>query len=70
MDDSGPNLVVTLAFPLLFLGLFYVFYILIPFGMASKRGRSGLFWFLFTLILSPVISVPTLFCLGEKRKGE
>lgn len=61
------------------IGLLFIFFILslvillliVPAKMANKRGRSGLFWFLFSLIISPFLSMLFLYFLGEtddKRK--
>lgn len=36
--------------------------------MANKRGRSGLFWFLFSLIISPFLSMLFLYFLGETEE--
>lgn len=35
--------------------------------MANKRGRAAWFWFLFSLIFSPFLSMLFLFFLGETK---
>lgn len=37
----------------------------VPVKMANKRGRSGVLWFLFSLLISPILSMIFLALLGE-----
>ncbi|MGL4521354.1 MAG: hypothetical protein ACRCWQ_02210 [Bacilli bacterium] len=37
--------------------------------MAYKRGRNRVIWFLFGLIVSPLLSMFLLWCLGEKNEN-
>ena len=55
----------------LFIVLFIITLLVIPVKMATKRGRSGFLWFMFSLLLSPVLSMLLIYFLGEtdeKRK--
>ena len=51
-----------LVMVLIFLCLFYL-----PIPMAKKRGRNPYLWFLWGLILSPILALPLLLILGQKR---
>lgn len=44
---------------------FLIVLLTIPVKMANRRGRSGIIWFLFSLIISPFLSMLFLFLLGE-----
>jgi|GEM_PF-1673493 len=44
---------------------FLIVLLIIPVKMANRRGRSGILWFLFSLIISPFLSMLFLFLLGE-----
>lgn len=41
---------------------------LIPAVMARSRGRSQFGWFLFSVLISPIISIIILLCLGDTEK--
>lgn len=56
---------------LLFLFLFIFLLFFVP-GMARRRGRSTVGWFIFSLLLSPILAIIILALLGdtERRKME
>ena len=43
----------------------YIALCLIPVSMAKKRGRSGSGWFIFSFLLSPILGIIIVACLGE-----
>ncbi|MCV2448977.1 hypothetical protein [Paracoccus sp. DMF] len=47
--------------------LFFVFwlYILLPAGMAAKRGRSAFGWVLLSILFSPILACLLLWLLGD-----
>jgi hypothetical protein len=47
----------------LFLGIWL--FILLPAGMASRRGRSVILWVLISLLISPILACLLLWVLGE-----
>lgn len=54
----------------LVVGLFFLFvsfwlYILLPAGMAERRGRSTLGWILVSVIFSPILACLLLLFLGN-----
>lgn len=56
---------------LAFLALVLIAFItlcMIPVSMAKKRGRSQFGWFLFSFLLSPILGVIVLACLGETEE--
>ena len=53
-----------IGLPIIFLLFGLWLYIWLPVSMASKRGRSGLGWFLLTLLLSPLVTIIALLVLG------
>lgn len=56
---------------LAFLALVLIAFIalcMIPMSMAKKRGRSQFGWFLFSFLLSPILGVIILACLGETEE--
>lgn len=50
------------VFILLIILLYYVY------EMASERGRSLLFWIVFSVFLTPVLSIILLACIGETEE--
>lgn len=50
----------------LLIGLLAILFLsLIPASMARTRGRSQFGWFICSLLLSPLIAILILLCLGE-----
>lgn len=51
---------------IILLALFLTLWIFILVAkMATRRGRSGLFWVIFSLFTTPIVSAILLLCLGE-----
>ena len=48
--------------------LVLLFWVIIPVNMATKRGRSGFGWFVFTLIITPIWTIIILAILGDSKK--
>jgi hypothetical protein len=44
------------------------FFIILPAGMAERRGRSGFGWVLVSLIFSPFLAIFLLAVLGDAQK--
>jgi len=66
--DRGEILALTVV---LLVFVAFIALCMIPTSMAKKRGRSQFGWFLFSFLLSPILGVIVLACLGEteeKRK--
>ena len=49
----------------LFLVLVLLILSIVTFVMAQKRGRSGFGWFILSLIISPILCIIILACLGD-----
>ena len=45
-----------------------LFWVIIPVNMATKRGRSGFGWFVFTLIITPIWTIIILAILGDSKR--
>lgn len=52
----------------LFLILFMVFVIAIPYAMAIRRNRSGIGWVLISVVISPILAIIALLVLGDARR--
>ena len=66
--DRGEILALTVV---LLVFVAFIALCMIPTSMAKKRGHSQFGWFLFSFLLSPILGVIVLACLGEteeKRK--
>ena len=50
------------------IALVLLFWVIIPVNMATKRGRSGFGWFVFTLIITPIWTIIILAILGDSKK--
>lgn len=51
--------------------ILFLLFALIPGIIASKKGRSFIGWYIFSILLSPLIGLIVILCLGEsdeKRK--
>ena len=48
--------------------LVLLFWVIIPVNLATKRGRSGFGWFVFTLIITPIWTIIILAILGDSKK--
>ena len=56
-----------IGLPGLVLLLIILFLHYLPIPMAKKRGRSSFLWFLWGIVLSPILALPLLLILGEKQ---
>lgn len=63
MDWFGPFVL------LLMLGVVFWFVILLPAGMADRRGRSQLVWVLISIFGSPILAILLLWALGNAPEG-
>jgi uncharacterized membrane protein YGL010W len=45
------------------------FFIFLPYGMAERRGRSGILWVLVSLVISPFLSIVLLLALGDAKQA-
>ncbi|PID36672.1 MAG: hypothetical protein CR993_03330 [Rhodobacterales bacterium] len=59
------NILPSLLLLLLFLVLIFWLYILLPAGMAKRRGRSAVIWVLICLVSSPLLGCLLLLALGD-----
>ena len=61
-------------FPIIFglAALFFVLwiYILLPAGMATKRGRSAFGWVVLSLLFSPILACLLLLLLGDNPNAQ
>ena len=56
--------VIASIFVIVFILLFWV---IIPVNMATKRGRSGIGWFIFTIFITPIWTIIILAILGDSK---
>lgn len=59
-----------IVFALLSLFVVVWLYILLPAGMAERRGRSQLIWVLISLVGSPILACLLLLALGDDRSSQ
>lgn len=61
---------ITLMAPALTYGLIaiaFLAFLVAPVAMAENRNRNSLAWLFLTLALSPMVTIPALFLIGNKQ---
>lgn len=68
MDFEGLLGLIGLIFLLLFILWVWVILCLLIAGMAKKRGRSPLFWFIVSFLFTPLWGVIGVLIMGQKEQ--